>query len=231
MVEVIARRNLFQKTKNFFISLGTKNTVSLAFVLIMGGGFLVTYSMLSQQQDVRQRAAETDTLLSYSGTPFNNVVRNLPGTVNMVDFDNGGEGVAYHDSESTNSDNAYGGITYRTPDTGVDTANSYAGATSLKIVTQVIEGEWLKYTVNIPTPGTYTFSSHILAPGDGSIFHVEVDGKDVTGPISYANTNGVFTTVSKDAIFLTSGKHIIKIVFDKNGTRGGLGQWDTFSFK
>lgn len=62
MVQVIEQKNIFQKTKGFFVDLGMKRTVGLAFVLVMGGGFAVTYSMLNQPQDIRQRAAEIETL-------------------------------------------------------------------------------------------------------------------------------------------------------------------------
>ncbi|PYJ08700.1 MAG: hypothetical protein DME25_00800, partial [Verrucomicrobia bacterium] len=43
--------------------------------------------------------------LSLSPTPFGGTARSLPGTIQAEDFDDGGEGVAYHDVESAN----YGG--------------------------------------------------------------------------------------------------------------------------
>lgn len=72
MVQVIEQKNIFEKTKGFFVDLGMKKTVGLAFVLVMGGGFAVTYSMLNQPQDIRQRAAEIETITptpSVSPTP------------------------------------------------------------------------------------------------------------------------------------------------------------------
>ena len=166
----------------------------------------------------------------YLGTPYKGIIRNIPGTINMEDFDEGGEGIAYHDTEIANVGAPYGGGNYRIPDTGVDLAQAYAGATGALIATQVLETEWLNYTVNVATTGNYTLSVNVLTPGDGATFHVELDGKDVSGAITYNNTGGIFKTISKSGIPLVAGKHIVKLSFDKNGTQWGLGQWDTFSF-
>lgn len=172
----------------------------------------------------------TPTPIPYLGTPFGDSPKNLPGKIQAVDFDNGGEGIAYHDTEAANTGAPYGGTGYRSSDTWVDISGPYGGATSTKIVTQALENEWLKYTVNVTTAGTYTFTANTLTPGDGSIFHVEVDGVNVTGPVTYNNTGGIFKTVTKPGINLSAGRHIIKLSFDKNGTTWGLGQWDYFSF-
>ena len=43
----------------------------------------------------------------YSGTPYSGSPVLLPGTVSADNFDNGGEGVAYHDTDSTNTTGSY----------------------------------------------------------------------------------------------------------------------------
>lgn len=172
----------------------------------------------------------TPTPYQYSGTPYQGRVVNIPGTVKASDFDDGGEGVAYHDTETANAGIPYGGGNYRVPDTAVDLVSGWGGATSPIIVSQIIEGEYLRYTVNVTTTGIYTFNGRFLTPGDGSVFHVKVDGQDVTGPITYNNTGNVFATVTKNNVPLTQGRRIIELSFNKNGTQWGLGQMDTFSF-
>ena len=65
----------------------------------------------------------------------------VPGSIQAEDFDIGGEGVAYHDTDAVNS----GGV-YRS--TGVDvqaTGDSGGGYN----VGWVKAGEWLTYTVNV----------------------------------------------------------------------------------
>src|SRR5207249_10987812 len=48
-------------------------------------------------------------------------------------------------------------------------------------------GEWLKYSVNVTTPGRYTLSCRLSAVVDGGAFHIEFDGVDKTGPVSVPN--------------------------------------------
>jgi len=57
---------------------------------------------------------------SYTGTPYNGSPATVPGTIQAENFDNGGEGVAYHDDGPTN----VGGV-YR--QTGVDIEASAGG--------------------------------------------------------------------------------------------------------
>ena len=51
-----------------------------------------------------------------------------------------------------------------------------------------------------------------------SPFHPEMDGADITGPISVPNTTGwqIWETVSVPNIVLTEGEHDMRIVFDSD---------------
>ncbi|CAM9771595.1 unnamed protein product, partial [Scytosiphon promiscuus] len=76
----------------------------------------------------------------YSQTNLNASV--LPGTVQAEDFDSGGEGVAYHDSNTYDE----GGSNYREGE-GVDLQRSTAGTIA---VAWSEPGEWISYTVQHP---------------------------------------------------------------------------------
>lgn len=43
----------------------------------------------------------------FSGTPYTGTAITLPGRIEVENFDNGGEGVAYHDTTATNDGGAY----------------------------------------------------------------------------------------------------------------------------
>ena len=68
----------------------------------------------------------------------------VPGSVQAEDFDAGGEGVAYHDTEPANLGGAY------RPTEGVDIET----ATYITDVGWIRSGEWLTYTVNATEPQT-----------------------------------------------------------------------------
>lgn len=134
----------------------------------------------------------------YLGTPFA-----IPGKIEAEDFDNGGEGVAYHD---TTPGNYFG--QYRNTD--VDTATSSDGGYR---VGYVFPGEWISYTVNVATTGSYTFQIRSATTSPDSVIYLKVGQTDVSGPISLPNTGSwtAYTTTAKTGIQLTAGQHVISI--------------------
>lgn len=132
----------------------------------------------------------------------------LPGSLRAVDFDQGGEGVAYHDSSPGNSGGAL-----RASD--VDIEVSAEGGHN---VGWVADGEWLRYTVLVDASGTYLLSFRVASPLSNGRLHVEAGDVDVTGPVAVPNTGGwqAWTTVSVPA-HLTAGRQTLRIAFDIGG--------------
>src|SRR2546425_2459977 len=99
----------------------------------------------------------------YTGTPFA-----VPGgQIEAEDFDNGGEGVAYHDNVPGNA----GGI-YR-PDEDVDIISPYAGGF---VVNNFEDGEWLEYGSNVPQAGVFPLETLASSEVGGSRSPTEIDG-------------------------------------------------------
>ena len=140
------------------------------------------------------------------------------------DFDEGGEGVAYHDATPANEGGAY-------RQTGVDVYRCTDGGCG-HLVGWVKSGEWLRYTVEVATAGAYTFEARASNGAAGGRFHVEVDGADVTGPLQMPNTGGTFVwqTVSKSGINLTAGRHVVRVVVEAEAAGGWAGNFDWFKF-
>ncbi|SFD88202.1 Por secretion system C-terminal sorting domain-containing protein [Chitinophaga sp. CF118] len=144
---------------------------------------------------------------SVSQTPYSGTASAIPGKIEAENYDNGGEGVAYHDLTSTNL-----GGQYRTTET-VDLGTANEGGYNLGYVQA---GEWVEYTVNITTAGAYTLQSRVAATAAGKSFHIELDGQNISGNISVPNTGDwqTYTTVSVTTPSLTTGKKVMRIVVD-----------------
>ena len=99
-------------------------------------------------------------------------------------------------------------------------------------VIKVRSAEWLEYTVNVVTDGLYTVEMRLAMLGTGGTFHLEVDGIDVTGPMSVPNTGGWYTwlVVPKTDVPLTAGEHIVRLAFDTNGPGGSVGVFDSMEW-
>ncbi|HEV8292007.1 MAG TPA: carbohydrate-binding protein, partial [Tepidisphaeraceae bacterium] len=68
--------------------------------------------------------------------------------------------------------------------------------------------------------------------GRGGAFHVEVDGRGVSGRLSIPNggKNAAWKTISKSNISLTSGKHVVRIFFDSATSKKSAGNFNWFKF-
>ena len=158
-------------------------------------------------------------------TPYGGSPVALPGTIQAENFDEGGSGAAYIDSTSGNTGGAYRSTDVDIGPTSDGGSGYYVGWTR--------PGEWLKYTVNVTTAGTYTLEVRIANKGTGARFHVEVDGVDKTGPMNVPNTGDWlgFQTVTKTGIALSAGEHAVRLVLD-TGTadNGGVGNFNWLRF-
>ncbi|HEY3104654.1 MAG TPA: Ig-like domain-containing protein, partial [Pyrinomonadaceae bacterium] len=148
----------------------------------------------------------TIVLTPTDSTSFSGVPINIPGTIQVEDFDNGGEGVAYHDTTAGNA-----GGQYRT-NTDVDIGGSAAGYN----LGWTISGEWANYTVNVVTSDVYTIEAQVSGIYCCPNMHVEVDGVNVTGPMSVPNTGGwgAWQTISKPGVIMYAGRHTVRVVID-----------------
>lgn len=137
----------------------------------------------------------------------------IPGKIEMENFDYGGEGIGYHDNESENQ-----GSSYRTND-GVDieSCSDTGGGYNIGYTNA---NEWMKYTVNITKSQKYTVEIRVATNTNSSTkLHIEMDGKDITGSITLPRTGGwqAWQTVSAVTPELSAGEHELKLIFDTEG--------------
>lgn len=138
----------------------------------------------------------------------------IPGRIKAVDYDLGGNNVAYRDNTPGNQGYADGGV-YRNDDVDIWKDNNgvegyYTGANAA--------GEWLEFTVNVAFTGEYRVDLRYTTNIDGQI-HLELDRNDVSGAIEIPSTGSYenWTTISS-TVSLTAGQHILRVFFDKRGT-------------
>ncbi|MDO7851762.1 T9SS type A sorting domain-containing protein [Hymenobacter convexus] len=123
-------------------------------------------------------------------TPYPSPTPVIPGLVKAIEYDNGGENVAYHDTEVANRGAAADPNVPR-PTEGVDTSNSGEG---IGEVGYTASGEWLKYTVNVLRTGLYQLRVRVStgATSTGSV-RLSVNDVDRTGAVAVPAT-GSFGT-------------------------------------
>jgi endonuclease/exonuclease/phosphatase family metal-dependent hydrolase len=142
-------------------------------------------------------------------TAANTATKAIPGTIQAEDFNAGASGTAYYDRTAGNA-----GGKYRA--TNVDIATSSEGG---YVVGWVGAGEWLNYTVNVATTGTYTLTARVASAGTGGRFHVNFNGVNKTGSLSVPNTGGwqTYRDVSV-TVSLSAGVQTMRLVADTVGS-------------
>lgn len=149
--------------------------------------------------------------------PFGGTARTLPGTIKAVDFDEGGEMLSYHD----NTAGCHGSCGYRKAD--VDRWD--------QVVYSTTAGEWMEYTVDVATTGIYKMTFNVGSGAGGGTFHAEIDGVNVTGPLTFPYTGNwnVITPVTKTGVSLTAGRHVLRLVVDNDLGSSDAGTFDTIT--
>jgi hypothetical protein len=155
--------------------------------------------------------------------PFRNTPATLPGALQLENFDDGGEGVAYHDTDSTNQGGAY-----RT-NTGVDLQPTPAGGTTLAFARA---GEWTQYTLDVAAPGTYAPSLDYASLKGGGRFHLELDGRAVTRSLTLPITGNWqrYLTLALGTVDLPAGRHVLRLAMDANDPTGYVANFDALRF-
>jgi endoglucanase len=146
---------------------------------------------------------------AYGGIPVS-----LPGRVLAKNFDEGGEGIAYHDTSPDNEaitntgDQAH---FYR--DEGVDTESTTDENTGHS-VGYIVAGEWMEYSVMVAYSGTYTVGFRVASGSNSGVasLALNVDGQPAVSTLSIPNTGGwdAWTTLEEE-IELTAGLHILRL--------------------
>ena len=143
-----------------------------------------------------------------NSTPFTGTPVNIPGRIEPANFDDGGQNVAYFDTSAGNSGGVVQGDGRRS-----------RGVVSRRDRCRLDRpGEWLRYSVNVQQPGTYTVRFNVACPAPGGTFHLEMNGTDVTGPLTIPNTGGwqAWQTVAA-TVALSQGPQQATLVVDADG--------------
>ena len=139
-------------------------------------------------------------------------VHSIPGIIEAGHFDTyeGGVGqnISYFDSSQNNEGNAR-------LDEYVDASTDNSEG---MIVGWTTSGEWLEYTVDVQSPGSYSIAIRYASgnPNGGGPMHFELDGEAISAQISFPTTNdwGTWATKTVTGIPLTGGKQILRIALN-----------------
>lgn len=154
---------------------------------------------------------------SASATPWP-----LPGRIEAENFDAGGPGLGYSDTTPANVPGAY------RPDDGVDVEPALDDDGGFN-VTAPASGEWLQYTVDVRAAGRYTLLLRVATDAPSGALRVEIDGRDLTGLITIADTGGEqdWITLARRGLELPAGRHILRLTWGAGAANLNWMEWQS----
>jgi hypothetical protein len=157
--------------------------------------------------------------------PFSEKPHTIPGTIEAEHWDKGEAGKAYADRDEENRGEDYREPTQVDIEKRPDASNGHGVGWTRK-------GEWLVYTVEVEKSGTYRVEMPVASKKQGGLFHIEMDGKDVTGPIRIPDTGGwqQLELLVHKGVELKAGRYAMKVLMDEEGESGSIGDIDLFRF-
>jgi hypothetical protein len=128
-------------------------------------------------------------------------------TVQAEEYDNGQEGMAYHDTTADAGGASFRSSAKRNND-AVDIVRTKTGH-----VVRMVAGEWMDYTIDVRESAVYDVRALTLADSVGGTYRVEFDGIQTTGDVPAGEAGRVW---------LPKGRHIMRLVavagtFDVDG--------------
>jgi hypothetical protein len=149
--------------------------------------------------------------------------RTIPAVGSVVqaeNFNDGGEGVAYHDTTTKND-----GRQYRTT-VGVDisTCNDTNGG---YCVNKFARGEYLDYYIRVPTAGVYDCDFRGRSSSGGGVIGLEVNGiAQADNTIVVPASGGAWGTITTPAVRLPAGVVHLRVACRAAGTDGSAGSFN-----
>ncbi len=185
------------------------------------------YATNNQKVEITTSSTGMEPLVAgYAGQPY---ARVIPGIIECEQYDLGGEGVAYHDIEATNEGTGCCDNALR-PNEGPDinmikdhdhTVDGSEPLHGARYLGWIREGEWIKYTVDVPIEGNFAINSHMTCGGPGN--QMEILSNDVPltkTPLELPSTGDVHTWMIAEnlaTVHLPAGRQVLTLRMVQGG--------------
>ena len=154
----------------------------------------------------------------YGESPTPVTTHSIPGTIAAVDYDIGARNVAYTDEDYMNTGNGIynSGWSYRNDGVDIE-ANGDENGLPYN-VGWTAAGEWIGYTIEDVSAGTYDLVFRVSSNVGSGIFFLELNGTNL-GVISVPNTGGwwAWDTMTIPDVSVADGPQYLKLVTVQEG--------------
>ncbi|HHE55349.1 MAG TPA: carbohydrate-binding protein, partial [Caldithrix abyssi] len=208
----------FQTLVDYWNGTGAKPSETYAEAVLLQFADNLKYEKCDFRPDVLQALLNPEFLTN--NTPYKNL--EIPGKINCVDFDFGGNEVAYYDTEYERTRwDVYNpwntGRQYRND--GVDIEESKDKDGAKYSVGWIDDGEWLKFTVNVNNSAVYDVVVRFASAQDGGQLQLFIDDQPVSDIITLDKTGGWYNwdTITIKDVTIQGGTRELMLKFLNGG--------------
>lgn len=171
-----------------------------------------SYSVVAVFNDQSVESSAAQVSLS-SQQPFNNQITQLPGRLEVENYDEGGAYLGYRDLSSGNEGNVY-----RFDDVDIQETSDTEGDYNIGWIE---DNEYLQYTVQFSTTGQYDLTFRVASTSSNGNVYLEIDGQLLTDILSVPETfgNQNWEDLTFEDVIIKEGVHILRLTAE-NGDFG-----------
>jgi alpha-galactosidase len=170
---------------------------------------LIAYAM--DNSGISAASAPIYVYLAPAAGPFSGTPVQLPALIEAENYDGGGEGTGYSDHDPQNQ-----GGKYRWDGVDIGLANDNSGG---YYVGWLEPGEWLDYSLDVGETDSCDFTLRVASSVTTGTCHLELDNKDVTGPVQIPFTGASLNWREKTIanISVPAGSQKLRFYVDAGG--------------
>lgn len=144
--------------------------------------------------------------------PYSGAAINLPGRIEVENFDKGSQMVSYYEIDATEDPTSN---PYRADAPNVD-VTACADGTNCHRLGYTVAGEWEEYAINVTNTGTYAFDVRHASTGSTGKYSINLDGVKLITTKSMASTGSweTWKTQTTSNVSMSAGAHTLRFIFE-----------------
>ncbi len=210
----------YQTLLDYWSNGGTKPTEEFAYNALMGMAENLKIENNIYRKDV------VDAMIRQVNDPTARPYKNhqIPGTINVTDFDLGGNGVAYYDTDTSNYHVSSGtytawnqGWAYRNDGVDIEASSDTDPKSNGFNVGWTADGEWMQYSTQVDNDGVYQLTVRYAAENQ-TVIRIETADKTLAR-ITLPPTGGYQTwqSFTVDDLVLYQGEQKLRLFIENGG--------------
>ena len=179
-------------------------TTTIVMETSVQAGFYVSSTVQGKTSTAHVDHLTLSASITLGQEPYSGVPTSLPGTIQVEEYDLGGPGVAYFDTDGINE-----GAEFRTDGVDIEKCSDTDGGYNLGWTEQ---GEWLEYTVDVTADDFYSFEFRVASAYSTGAFSLDLDENEIVPTQTIHGTNGwqSWSSVHVNDVALTKGVHVLR---------------------